>query len=70
MLSYKLTDNILEVTETIHGWNTSAHSYWYYDIVNWRKSSNGKQNDKIDRDMDESSIVWVKTNYLPKVLNE
>lgn len=68
MLTYKLTDNILEVTEIIHSWCESKYSYWYYDIEKWRQSSNGKQNDKIDRDMVESSIDWVKTHYLTKIL--
>lgn len=70
MLLFKLNENILEVTEVIHSWNESKYSYWYYDIVNWRKSSNGKENDLINRDMTEMDIIWVKKYYLPKVLNE
>lgn len=68
MLSYRLTDNILEVKENLHGWNESKYAYWYYDIVNWRQSSKGIENDQIDRDMLASSISWVKKYYLPKVL--
>lgn len=68
MLTYKLTGDILEVKETTDGWITSAYSYWYYDIVNWRQSSKGQENDEINRDMTPAGISWVKTHYLPKVL--
>ena len=68
MLTFKLTDNILEVKETMHSWNESKYSYWYYDIVNWRKSSNGKENDPINTDMTEMDTIWVKKYYISKVL--
>lgn len=67
MLTFKLTGNILEVKENLHGWSDTKYSYWYYDIVNWRQSSKGIENDQIDRDMLESSITWVKKYYFPKV---
>jgi len=67
MLSYKLDGDILEVKETIHGFNNSKVTYFYYDIKNWKKSSTGKKDSKPDRDMIQADIDWVKKYYIPKV---
>lgn len=67
MLTFKLNDNILEIIETTHTFNQTYKSYWYYDIINWRKSSTGQQGSKIDRDIEPWQIEWVKKHYFPKV---
>ena len=67
MLTYSLTGDILEVTETIMSFTANKKSYWYYDIRNWFKSSTGKRNAICDRKMSEADIAWVEKYYLPKV---
>lgn len=66
-LDYKLTGDVLEVTETLIGWNSTKVTFWYYDIKNWLKSSHGKANEVPTRPMDQGSIDWVQKYYLPKV---
>jgi hypothetical protein len=70
MLSYNLNieNNILTVKESLYSFFNTKHSYWYYDIVNWKCNLNGKENEPIERNMDEDMINWVKTCYLPKVI--
>ena len=68
MLSFELNGDILHVTEHLHSWETTKTSHWYYDILNWRVSSTGKLDSKIDRAMDQGAIDWCKKYYLPKVL--
>lgn len=60
-------DKIIEVKETIMSFHSDKFSYWYYDIINWKKSSLGKQHDKCDRVMVSNSIAWVKQHYLPLI---
>ena len=69
MLEYKLSDDgtILEVHESILSFFDTKHSYWYYDIINWKCSSSGIKDSHLDREMDQGSIDWVKKYYLPKV---
>lgn len=67
MLSFKLNGNILEVIETTMSFNQDLKSYWYYDIVNWRKSSTGKQGAMIDRDIEAWQVEWIKQHYFSKV---
>lgn len=66
-LAYKLTGDVLEVTETLIGWNDTKVTFWYYDVANWVKSSHGKANEVPTRPMSQGSIDWVKKYYLPKV---
>jgi hypothetical protein len=67
MLTFKLNGNILEVIETTMTFNNTLKSYWYYDIINWRKSSTGRQGAKIDRDIEPRQIEWIKKHYYSKV---
>lgn len=69
MLQFKLTGNILEVTEAIFSWHETKITYWYYDIKNWIKSSTGRKDSKPDRKMNDADIAWVKKYYIPKVKN-
>jgi hypothetical protein len=68
MLTFKLDGDILEVHEQLHSWTNTRQRWWYYDIKNWLQSSHGRQNETPLYPMDESSIQWVKTHHLPKVL--
>lgn len=63
----KVSDNIIEVKEDIHGFHKTKTSYWYYDILNWKSSSTGKKDSPVDRVMTQSSIDWCKKYYIPKV---
>lgn len=67
MLSYSLKDSILTVVETLHSANSTQTRYWYYDIVNWKKNRNGKENETIDFDCDNGCINYVKKYYYTKV---
>ena len=67
MLTFNLNGTILEVVESTLGPNTTLKSYWYYDIINWRKSSTGKVGGSIDRDIESWQIDWIKKYYFPKV---
>lgn len=67
MLLFKLSDNILEVVEVLDGCFRTTRNWWYYDINTWCKSSTGKENSPIDREMVENDIAWVKKYYLPLV---
>ena len=67
MLTFKLNDNILEVVETSMSFTQTLKSYWYYDIVSWRKSSTGEAGAVIDRDIEPWQIEWIKKYYFPKV---
>ena len=48
MLDFSLNGSILRIVETSHSFNTTDKRYWYYDIVNWKKNRNGKENESID----------------------
>jgi hypothetical protein len=67
MLSFNLNGTILEVVESTLGHNTTLKSYWYYDLVSWRKSSTGRQGAMIDRDIEPWQIEWIKQHYFPKI---
>jgi hypothetical protein len=67
MLDYKLEGNILEVIQSTFSFHKSVKQYWYYDIVNWKKSVNGQRNEKPRIQMTHTDIEWVKKFYLPKV---
>jgi len=67
MLDYKIEGNILEVIQTTFSFHKSVKQYWYYDIVNWKKSANGQRNEKPRIQMTPTDIDWVKKFYLPKV---
>lgn len=68
MLSFRLTEDILEIIETTHSFIKTDRQYWYYNIKSWKQSSTGKENSKIDRDVCSAQIEWVKQYYLPKVI--
>lgn len=67
MLEFSLNGSILCVVETSCSFNTTDKRYWYYDIVNWLKNRNGKENEVIDFTMDDNCINWVKKHYFNKV---
>jgi hypothetical protein len=67
-LEYKLTGDILEVTETIHSFTKTDRTYWYFNIKTWMRSQHGRKNDSADYPMDQGSIDSVQKYYLPKVL--
>jgi hypothetical protein len=67
MLTFKLNGNILEVIETTMTFHQDLKSYWYYDLVSWRKSSTGRQGAMIDRDIEPWQIEWIKKHYYSKV---
>jgi hypothetical protein len=67
MLTFKLRGDILEVRQTVLSFTVVVHTYWYYNIKTWCKSSFGKKDDVPDREMTETDIAWVKRYYLPKV---
>lgn len=67
MLSYELNGDILCVKETLMSFKETKVSYWYYDTKNWLKNANGKKNEALTLQMDQSSIDWVKKYYFPKV---
>ena len=63
MLEYKLTGNILQVTEKIMGFTSTDVKIVEYNIKKWESRV---QPDNF-RAMTQSSIDWVKKYYLPKV---
>lgn len=63
----KISENVIEVKETLMGFTNTKYSFWYYDIKNWLVSSHGKENDVPDRVMTESGIDWCKKYYIPKI---
>jgi hypothetical protein len=65
-LTYKLTGDVLEVTETLIGWNSTKVTFWYYDVANWLVS-NGRPNEAPTRPMTPDAIAWVQKYYIPKV---
>lgn len=67
MLSFNLNGTILEVVESTLDFNATLKSYWYYDLVSWRKSSTGRQGAMIDRDIEPWQIEWIKQHYFPKI---
>lgn len=66
-LEFQLSENILEVVETLHSANGTRRRHWYYDIENWTVSSFGRKGDTVDRPMTDGAIEWVKKHYLPHV---
>lgn len=67
MLLFKLTENILEVTEVFHYWNETKYYYWYYDIVYWKKSSSGLKDGLPVFGMNQADVDLITRHYLPKV---
>jgi hypothetical protein len=67
MLSFNLNGTILEVVETTMTFHQDLKSYWYYDLVSWRKSSTGRPGAMIDRDIEPWQIEWIKQHYFPKI---
>lgn len=68
MLSFKMvSENVLEVKETIMSFTKDKVSYWYYDIKNWKKSMFGTEGEIPSVPMSAAGIDWVKKYYLQKV---
>jgi len=66
MLEINLCGNFMEVKESIHGFNRTKITYWYYDINNWIKSIKGERNEIPSQKMTINEINWVKKYYIPK----
>ena len=66
MLRFKRTGNVIEVEETLHGYNSTSVHYRYYNLVTWMKSSTGEKDAELDFRMDQGSIDWAKKHYLPR----
>lgn len=68
MLAIKMvSDDVIEVKETLFSYSANRVTHWYYNIKEWKKSSRGKEGETPDRIMNEQDINWVKKHYLPKV---
>lgn len=65
-----LRGEVLEVHETLHGWQSTQHYYWYYNVVTWMRSLSGRKDARADYPMQLSEIRWVQAHYLPKAVVE
>lgn len=61
-----LSPTLLEVVQTICGFNCTRTTYWYYDTENWLRSQLGKKDEKPSVPMDQESIDWCKKHHIPK----
>lgn len=59
--------SIITVIETIMTFNETLTSYWYYDIINWRKSITGKKDAPFAVDIEPWQKEWIKKHYFKKV---
>ena len=64
MLRIKRNGDVVEVIETVMGWDRTDISYWYYNVKKWMKSATGKKNAPMTTVMDQGSIDWVKKHYI------
>lgn len=59
---------VMEVREEIFSFRDTKTSWFYYDMQNRMMSIHGRQGDKPDRPMDQSSYDWAVKHYVPKIL--
>ena len=66
-LSVSMKEGVLEVREELYSIDRTQVSWWYHDLVNRVSSSHGRENDELDRPMDDDAHAWVTKHYLPLV---
>lgn len=63
-LSVELNGCILHVTYS-NGFDRVEH--WYYDLLTWRRSMYGRENDAPAEPMRQEQIDWAKQYWIPKL---
>lgn len=60
-----LTDTLLEVKESLMGFNRTKVTFWYYDLVRNLVSSTGKEGSSPDRMMSPQQRDWLTRHTIP-----
>ena len=64
-----VSDDVLEVKDSVVSLRETRHTFWYYDIKNWKRSITGKEHEIPTHDVDKNTKKWVKDYYIPKLVD-